>query len=478
MKSTFRTLVHNGFFRVIIESVKAISGVALAVLLARFFGPEEYGRLSFAFILTGFASIVMNLGLPITFVRDGARDINFLRKNLATALLLQGIASFILFLALIGALLVSPALRQDTTLLITALFYTMFNIITNFLYSSFQAVHRMHLEAIAIGFQNGLLLIFVLFFLFYQGTVEWIMFGYLLASILGGALTATLIKKYLFSWTWKMNWAAGWALLTQSWPLMAGSALSTVYFSLDSLMLRVFQGNEAVGIYSALYKIVFGFYLLATLYGSSIFPVLSQLFTHARDEFMNLYKRSVQLMASLGILFGLVTTFFARPIIQIFFGEAYLSGVLTLQISIWSIMIFLVGVILYDTLIITGKQKDLLWSVLISTVLNVILNFMMIPTWGMAGAAFATVIAQMAQLILNIYYLKEIMPFRFSSLVSQSIIIAGGSVILFFIFSLVVPTFIASMLAVVSYVLFLFIGKIIRWQEIRQMIRVLIRKER
>ncbi len=477
MRSTFSTIVRNGFFRVIIEGIKALSGIALAVLLARFFGPEEYGRLSFAFALSGLSSIVMNLGLAITFVRDGARDRNFLRDNLATALFLQGIASFVLFFALIGALLVFPALRQETLLLVVALFYTMFNIITNFLYSSFQATYSMHLEAIAIGVQHGLLLILVFFFLFYQGTVEGIMFGYLGASVLGGTLTFILIRKYLFSWMWRINWRAGRVLLAQSWPLMAGSALSTVYFSLDSIMLRFFQGSEAVGIYSAMYKIVFGFYLFATLYASSVFPVLSQLFTHAREEFMNLYRRSVQLMAGLGFLFGLTVTLFARPIIQIFFGEAYLAGTLTLQISIWSIMIFLVGVILYDALIVAGKQKALLWSVVISTVLNAILNIIFIPTWGIVGAAIATVIAQVVQLLLNIYYLKAIIPVDFFSLIVKPTVMAGGSVVLFFAISLGLPTFVAAAFTIGSYLAMLFVGKILQLQEIRQMIQVLIHRD-
>lgn len=476
MKSTFRTIIYNSFFRSIIEGIKALSGIALVVLLARILGPEEYGRLAFAFALAGLASIVMNLGLPVTFVRDGARDINFLRDNLFTAIILQSIASFIVFFALIIALIIFPVLRQDTLLLLLALFYTTFSIITNFLYSSFQATHRMHLEAIAVGVQHGLLIVFVLFFVFYRGTTEGIMFGYLGASALGGALTFILIRKYLFSWMWRINWQAARALLAQSWPLMAGSALSTVYFSLDSVMLRFFQGSESVGIYSAMYKIIFAFYLFATLYANSIFPVLSQLFTQARDEFMNLYNRSVQLMAGLGFLFGLAVTLFARPIIQIFFGEAYLAGTLTLQISIWSIMIFLVGLILYDALIVAGKQKELLWSVLISTALNAVLNVILIPTWDIAGAATATVIAQVAQLLVNIYSLKAIIPFNFFSLISKPVIMAGGSVALFFMLSMVTSSFVAAIFALVCYTILLFIGKVFQLQEIRQMIQILTRR--
>jgi len=477
MKSIFRTIVHNSFFRTIIEGTKAVSGIVLVIFLARAIGPGEYGRLAFAFALTGLASIVMNLGLSITFIRDGARDINFLKNNIATALLLQLIASLIVFLMLIGALFLFPVLRQDALLLIVALFYTMFSIITNFLYGSFQATHRMHLEAIAVGTQHLLLITFVLFFVFYRGTTEAIMFGYLGASVLGGLLTFFLVRKYLFSWVWQINWGTGKVLLMQSWPLMAGSALSTIYFSLDSVMLRFFQGSEAVGIYSAMYKIIFAFYLFATLYGTSIFPVLSQLFTHARDQFINLYDRSVQLMTSLGLLFGLIITLFATPLIQIFFGKEYLGGVLTLQISIWSIMIFLVGLILYDTLIVAERQKALLWSVLASTILNAIFNIILIPIWSIAGAAIATVIAQVAQLLFNIYLLKTIVPSNFLFLIVRPFFMAGISVALFFLFSIVLPVFGAATIAVVVYVLLLFVAKILHVQELNQMMHILTKKK-
>jgi len=242
-------------------------------------------------------------------------------------------------------------------------------------------------------------------------------------------------------------------------------------------MLRFFQGSEAVGIYSAMYKIIFAFYLFATLYGTSIFPVLSQLFTHARDQFINLYDRSVQLMTSLGLLFGLIITLFATPLIQIFFGKEYLGGVLTLQISIWSIMIFLVGLILYDTLIVAERQKALLWSVLASTILNAIFNIILIPIWSIAGAAIATVIAQVAQLLFNIYLLKTIVPSNFLFLIVRPFFMAGISVALFFLFSIVLPVFGAATIAVVVYVLLLFVAKILHVQELNQMMHILTKKK-
>ncbi len=476
MKSVFRTIVHNSFFRTLIEGTKAISGIILVVFLARTIGPEQYGRLAFAFAITGLASIVMNLGFPLTFVRDGARDINFLRKNLATALLFQLIAAFLLFITLSGALMVSPLLRQDTFLLVVALFYTMFGIITNFLYSSFQATHRMHLEAIAVGAQHLSLIVFVLFFIFSIGTTEAIMVGYLGSSLLGFVITLFLVRRYLFSWVWKINWSTGRALLAKSWPLMAGSALSTIYFSLDSVMLQFFEGSEAVGIYSAMYKIIFAFYLFATLYGTSIFPVLSQLFTQARSQFMNLYCRSVQMMASLGLLIGLLITLFAKPIIQLFFGKEYLAGTLTLQISIWSIMIFLVGLILYDTLIVAGKQKELLWSVLASTLLNAIFNIILIPVWGMVGAAIATVIAQAVQLLFNAYLLRKIISSNFFQIVAKPLLIAISCIFLFFLLSMPFGLLGATSLSVLVYIILLFLSGIVRKQEIHHMVQILMKR--
>jgi len=468
----FQTIAHNSFFRTIIEGTKLLSGVLLVIILARLLGPNEYGRLSFVLALMTFFTVGINLGLPLTFVRNGARRMGFLHENLATGLALQCIASFIMFFVL-GIMIISfSSLRQDTILLIAAFIYTALSVIANFFHSFFQAVQKMHLEAVAVMIQNTLIFAVVLVLLFLKGTAEAALWGYTIASLLSVFVTAMLIRKYLFVWKWEVDWRAGLTLLTQSWPLMASMAFGSIYHSLDIIMLRFFQGNEAVGIYSAQYRIVFTFYIFAGWYVYSIFPLLSNLFMNAREQFRHLVERSVQHMTAFAYLFGLGITFFARPLVRLLYGEMYLGGIFVLQILIWSIMVALVGTIFYHALVAAEKQRQVLKSVVIGTIINALLNFMMIPILGMAGAALATVITQGVQFGLNLRVLRTIVPIQLLHLVIKPTIYAGGSVAIYFILASLVLPAVAGVIGLGSYISALFFGKVFQWKELRQMILV------
>lgn len=470
-------ITKNSFFRAIIEGTKLLSGIVLVVLLARLLGPGEYGRLTFALAIMTFFSVGVNLGLPLIFIRDGARNAAFLRSNLFLGIVLQSIATFLLFLVLILLLAVVDELRADSVLLMTALIYTALNVITNFFYSTFQAVQRMHLEALAVGAQNILLFLFVLLLLLINRSAETIIWGYVTSSFLSALIAIFLIRRYLFTWDLAFQWSTARRILEQSLPLMASLAFGVIYSSLDSIMLRFFQGNEAVGIYGAQYRVVFVFYIFAGWYVFSIFPLLSQLFHDARDAFLTLMKRSIEHMAGFGYLFGLTITLFATLLVRILYGDDYLAGVLTLQILIWSIMVALIGTILHYSLIAINLQKRVLQSMIISTTFNAILNFFFIPAWGPVGAAIATVAAQSLNLALNLFFLTRITPFHFLPLILKPTTLAGGAAALYLLLQ-PFSVYVAAGIAVLLFLIALFLTKVFAIAELKRWIAMILRKQR
>ena len=332
MSEISKTFIRNGFFRAIIETVTLLSGVLLVMLLARWLGPDGYGRLSFAFAFMALFAAGIGLGFPLIFVREGAKRMDFLHEKAATGLALQGIMSLGLFIVLVLIIMVSPSLRQDTTLLVLAFIYTMLTVITGFFCSFFQAVQKMHIEAVAIVIKNILIFIIVFILLSLKKTAEAALYGYVLASILSIFITAILVRKYLFAWKWVVDWQAGRMLLAQSWPLLGSAIFTSIYISLDSIMLHFLQDDKMVGIYSAQYRIVFVVYVFFGWYMQSIFPIFSNLFTTAREQFKCLLEASIQHMAAFAYLFGLIMIFFAYHIVHFFYGEMYFEGIFILKI--------------------------------------------------------------------------------------------------------------------------------------------------
>jgi len=476
MTQTVKNIAQNSFFRAIIEAAKLLSGVVLVIILARLLGPSEYGRLSFVLALVTFFSVWVNLGLPLTFVREGAQKEDFLRENLTTGLTLQGIASLILLLVLGISYQLIPAIRGDVFLLLATLIYTTFSVVTNFLYSYFQAVQRMHIEAVAVLIQNILTLVIVLVALALRGTAEIAMFGYAIAAVLSLGFTAILIKKYLFSWLWRVDLKKGKDILAKSWPLMTSLAFGAVYHSLDTIMLRFFKGDIDVGIYSAQYRVIFTFYVFGGWYVFSLLPVLASSFISAREQFKGLLERSVQHMTGFAFLFGLGVTYFAYPIVKALYGQNYLEGVPILQVLIWSTMISLVGTMFYHSLIVAEKQQKAMTSVIGGTITIVVFNILLIPKLGMMGAAISTVIAQIVQLAMNIHASQQVVPIRIFRQFLKPLAYTLSSIVTYYFLSLLASQLIAGSLAWLVYIILTFKGKVLDWKEFRQVFEALIKR--
>jgi len=470
MTNTFEKIVRNSFFRAIVEGTKVISNFVLVILLARWLGPSEYGRMSYALAIMAFVSVGLNMGLPLIFVREGARREEFLKENISTGLILQAIAGVALLIILFLTIWIFPALRSDSLLLFLALIYTTFGVIVNFFFSVFQAVQKMNLEAFGVVVQGVLTIIFTSLFILVGTTAEMAMWGYATALILSAIYVGWLLKRKLFSWRWHFNLGEGRDLIRKSWPLMASLAFGGIYGSLDSVMLRFYQGNEIVGIYSAQYRVMLVFSIFAGWYIYSILPILSSSYIDNREQFKNLLSRSVQNMTAFALLFGLTVTFLSPQILFALYGDAYASGAIILRVSIWSTMVSLIGTVYYFSLIAASKQSQVMWGMAVGAALNVLFNIVLIPRFGMMGAAVSTIVAQSAQLIMNWHSLNQDVQTHLFTLMIKPIVLAIPIVIIYFVAKSFFNPGAVAVVVMFGYVIMLIRGHIFELQEIKQIL--------
>ena len=249
---------------------------------------------------------------------------------------------------------------------------------------------------------------------------------------------------------------------------MASMAFGGIYNSLDTIMLRFYRSAAEVGIYSAQYRVIYVFYIFSGWYIYSIFPLLSSSFVQFNEQFKNLLHRSIQNMAAFAMLFGLAITLLAHPIMLILYGSAYTSGTLTLQISIWSTMVSMVGTVFYFSLVAAEKQSQIMWSMAIGTIVNATLNVILIPRYGMPAAAVSTVVAQTIQLAINWRSLNKIIATSFWPLVIKPIGLGLLALLLYWILGRVIYLPAAAALSLVAYLIALFKTQIFQVQEFRQ----------
>jgi O-antigen/teichoic acid export membrane protein len=176
----------------------------------------------------------------------------------------------------------------------------------------------------------------------------------------------------------------------------------------DRIMLKFMMSSEAMGYYSAAVVCAnlteFVFLAIIDSFRSTIIEkkVVSQL------EYESLLQKLYSVIIYLSLFQSIAITILAKPIILILYGKAYLPAVVPLKIIVWYTAFSYLGSarIIW---ILAEKQETLLWKInLFGAILNIILNWFMIPIGGIAGAATASLLTQFAVNFLVGYFIEPL----------------------------------------------------------------------
>jgi O-antigen/teichoic acid export membrane protein len=199
-------------------------------------------------------------------------------------------------------------------------------------------------------------------------------------------------------------------MLRDALPLMMNEFLATAFFRSDQLMiapLRGESGNTETGYYNVAYKFIDGLLILPSTFTLAIFPVMSRYAQGSKDSLLRATIFSLRWLVIIALPLALLTTRFARPIVLLFGGEAYLPfSAVALQILIWFLPFSFVNSLLQYVLIAADRQHSLTRAYLLALGFNLVANFFAIQRFGINGAAVVTILSELA-LLLPFYRLMH-----------------------------------------------------------------------
>jgi O-antigen/teichoic acid export membrane protein len=262
-------------------------------------------------------------------------------------------------------------------------------------------------------------------------------------------------------------------LFQEALPLGISSVMVTVYFYIDTILLRPMKGEAAVGYYNAAYRILVFTIMVPVLFNQVIFPVFSGCFADLKghfDRLSRIFRRAVLYMGITGIPAALVLFFFSEPLIVLICGDSFLPSARCLVIlSLAMVAIFLT----YphtSILVSSGRQILFAWIAGLSGLFNVILNLILIPKYSIEGAAWATVITEVVVLLAALYCV-----WRFARITALGIelykipVMAGAVAFGCYVLKDIHPIVALPVLAV-FYVVFLFVLRLLPF-DIRDEVR-------
>ncbi len=371
------------------------SGLVIGVWLARYLGPEEFGLYNYAVAFVALFGAFTTLGLDGVVVREIVRNPIARDEILGTAFALRLIGGFIgLLITITAILLMHPygSLAYWLVAIIAAgMIFQAFDVIDYWFQTQVQSKYTVYAKNAALFF---IVLVKAALILYHAPLIAFA-WAYLAETILV-SLAMMIVYRINghFIKFWHVNLDRAKSLLRDSWPLILSSLAIMVYMRIDQVMIGEMIGTDAVGIYSAAISISEVWYFIPMAITASVFPVIIHSKKISEELYRSNFQRLYDLMVWLALIVAVPMTFYADSIINILYGSQYNQAGTVLTIHIWGSVFVFLGVTSGRWFLAENMNHIFFRRTLAGGVVNVILNFILIPVYGIRGAAIATLISQ------------------------------------------------------------------------------------
>lgn len=395
----------NTWVQIAAKGITILISLVTTGLLTRKLGASVYGSYTLVISVLLLLDSISDFGTKVIGVKEAVgkegKERNQLFIQVAWARLLTTLVAFILGIILIFTWGGFVEIKGEV---FVALMMIWFTSVAGSLEIIFQTELRMGLKVVMdVLFP----LIFLIILLFWNSPISlmWVFGVYLIARILSLSIGWKLLKKVLSSFKLEIfNKKFILNFLKVSWPMGIYMLIFTGYDrAVDSLMIDKFMGVEQVAFYGLAYKIYSNMVQPVYYFVNSIFPILSGKF----ENKIILFKRSFLIVLGALVVIIPLAYLLAPLMIKILAGSGYESSVTVLRILLIPLFFSYINHLFGFTLIAKGGQKQLLILGIITLVFNFTGNLIVIPKFGIIGAAWVTGFTEGLACLLTILALKK-----------------------------------------------------------------------
>jgi O-antigen/teichoic acid export membrane protein len=411
--------VNDSVNRIVTGSGVILAGTFIGMLLdiitkkvlTSHLAPADFGTYSLALTvisITGaFATLGLNEGVPryIAFFR-GKHEEQKVHELIISAMimgLIAGLLSILVSPSLFHALAGNGFDAQGKVLSVVKIliFAVPFTILLNLTVAIYRGFDR---TSVNMYFYNIIrpvsLLGFATIAVFIKASLKGVVFADLLSMIFTFSIMSVYFikrppvkhkakqgRKIQFSDTTRQ-------LIRYSFPLLITATLLNIMSWIDTIMLGYFKSAEIVGIYNAVYPLVGFLSLVVSSVGFVYVPITSRLWGQNETAPLGSIYAVMTKWCFL-LTFPLFALIFVYPeyFITKLYGAQYVSGATSLRILALGFITNSYFGFNYHTLLASGDSDFLMKCSVASAGINVALNFMLIPEYGMIGAAVGTAVS-------------------------------------------------------------------------------------
>lgn len=385
-------IVRNVFWAVLGKLVNMFGMLFVGILVARYLGPEKYGLMNYVISYVSIFTVLAGFGLSSIEVRELANHPLQKDQILGTCLIIRLFFAFIAYFILAVIVLSSNMSYYSSMLILSyafVLFTGCFEVIRNYFMSIIKNEYIVKTEIVRtiIGAFIKIILLII------HSPLEWFIFATAFDTVLvssGYILSYNKECGNISSWT--INWHLLPYFIKQAFPLLLSGAAIVIYERIDQVMIGDMLNKTEVGYFATAGRFLGLILFLPGIMTQTVVPLLVQSRERSILEYKKKSRQVVSVVTWLSIILSSIVSLMAYWVIYYTYGVQYIAAAPVLQILAWKTVGMGLSGSAGQLIIIEKIQK---WAVirnLIGCLACISLNYLIIPTYGIIGSAFITIV--------------------------------------------------------------------------------------
>jgi len=372
------------------EVISKVFGFFTTIYLARVLGIASFGEYSWVMAVFSYLYMLSNFGIETYGTKAVAQGPS--NALISSLLMLRSIYAAVILVSLVLLFLFIPEfnvllLMQSLSLMLLPL---------NMQYV-FRGLHRSRYDGASRGVQAFLFMFLV--FSFVQPEENSVL---PVLWIISSAVSTLMFLRTMVRMT---GFAFGLpsvselrALFLETLPVGIASVLTLIYLNLDTVLLGIYTDHTTVGFYSAAFKIYFLGYSLLSLYYMAYLPSLSR----KNDAgYRRSLKSYLMLLCAASMVIAVIAITLPEWIVEVLYADRYMESSEVLRILFFALYLSCLNFAFMNPLQAEGNNSIFIMLLGIRTAIFLLLCLILIPYWGMYGAAYATLAAESVTVLVS-----------------------------------------------------------------------------
>lgn len=380
----------------------------------RVLGIEGIGIVNFQASIVNYIVLITGLGIPMYAVKEVARYRDDVEKRNLCALEITVLSLLLCLVGYAVAFVLGysvPRIHEHLAVFAIfslSIFFTAIGV--NWFYQAVEDFVFITIRAIVFK-----VLVAVSIFIFVRTPEDLVNYAVVMVSLAVGNNFINFIhlRKYLRPSDLEWRKMRIWRHIKPTLQIFLPYIITNIYGNLNIVMIGFMKDDAAVGIYTAANKLIFVMLTIVTSLSVVLLPRCSNLIQSGNlQEFKQISLKSVHLVVAVALPALTAMIVLAVPMVRIACGAAFIPASKVVQfIAPVLLLIGLSNVIGIQIFYPENKSNLVIYSTLGGALINMALNFVLIPKYSYMGAAYSTVIAEFCVLVIQYLSGRKYVPF-------------------------------------------------------------------